>query len=101
MFRKSDFAWCANPISLVAEIDSTRPDTQLPLSYAGGQGQCFRSSLEHLGRSSRLNLLKKAEKVNQSPKGNMWSATPVSLLCMVVNRNQRKQGSGPEGDDVL
>ena len=27
----------------------------------------------------------------------MWSAIPVALLCMVVNRNER-QGSGPEGD---
>ena len=39
---------------------------------------------------------------NRSPKGNnMWSAIPVALLCMVVNRNERKQGSGPEGDEVL
>ena len=33
-------------------------------------------------------------KANQSPKGNMWSAIPVDLLCMVVKRNERKQGSG-------
>ena len=39
--------------------------------------------------------------INRSPKGNMWSAIPVVLLCMVVNRNERKQGSGPEGDEVL
>ena len=38
---------------------------------------------------------------NRSPKGNMWSAIPVALLCMVVNRSERKQGSGPEGDEVL
>ena len=63
VIRKSDFAWCVNPISHVAEIDSTRPDTRLPLSYAGGQGQCFRSSLEHLGRSSRLKKLRNTEKV--------------------------------------
>ena len=31
----------------------------------------------------------------------MWSAIPVALLCMVVNQNERKQGSGSEGDDVL
>ena len=37
---------------------------------------------------------------NRSPKGNMWSAIPVALLCMVVNWNER-QGSGPEGDEVL
>ena len=23
--------------------------------------------------------------INQSPKGNMWSAIPVALLCMIVN----------------
>ena len=38
---------------------------------------------------------------NQPPKGNMWSAIPVALLCMIVNWSERKQGSGPEGDDVL
>ena len=37
---------------------------------------------------------------NRSPKGNTWSAIPVALLCMVVNWNGR-QGSGPEGDEVL
>ena len=38
---------------------------------------------------------------NRSPKGNMWSAIPVALLYMDVNQNGRKQGSGPEGDEVL
>ena len=33
---------------------------------------------------------------NRSPKGNMWSAIPVALLCMVVNWNER-QGSAPKG----
>ena len=37
---------------------------------------------------------------NRLPKGNMWSAIPVALLCMVVNWNER-QGSGPKGDQVL
>ena len=37
---------------------------------------------------------------NRSPKGITWSAIPVALLCMVVNRNER-QGSGPKGDAVL
>ena len=34
---------------------------------------------------------------NRSPKGNMWSAIPVALLCMIVNLSEGKQGSGPEG----
>ena len=38
---------------------------------------------------------------DRSPKGIMWSAIPVALLCMVVNWNERKQGSSPEGDEVL
>ena len=29
----------------------------------------------------------------------MWSAIPVALLCMVVNRNERNQGSVPEGPE--
>ena len=38
---------------------------------------------------------------NQSPMGNMWSAIPIALLCMIENLSERKQGSGPEGDKVL
>ena len=35
------------------------------------------------------------------PKGNVWSAIPVALLCMIVKLSERKQGSGSEGDEVL
>ena len=35
--------------------------------------------------------------MNRSPKDNMRSAIPVALLCMIVNRSEGKQGSGPEG----
>ena len=28
--------------------------------------------------------------VNRSPKGNMWSAIPVALLCMIANWSMRK-----------
>ena len=28
-------------------------------------------------------------------------AIPVALLCMIVNLNEMKQGSGPKGDEVL
>ena len=31
----------------------------------------------------------------------MWSATPVTLLYMIVSWSERKQGSGPEGDKDL
>ena len=40
-------------------------------------------------------------KKNRSPKGNMWSAIPVALLCMIMNWSERKQGSGLKGDEVL
>ena len=36
---------------------------------------------------------------NRSPKGNVWSAIPVALLCMIVNLSEGKQGSAaaPKG----
>ena len=40
-------------------------------------------------------------KDNQSPKGNMWSAIPVALLCMIMNWSEGEQGSGPKEDKVL
>ena len=47
-----------------------------------------------------LKPIKRKIRRNRSPKGNTWSAIPVALLCLVVNWNER-QGSGPEGDEVL
>ena len=44
---------------------------------------------------------KQGSSPNRSPKGNMWSAIPVALLCMTVNLSEGKQGSGPKGDEVL
>ena len=40
-------------------------------------------------------------KDNRSPKGNMWSAIPVALICLIRNCSEGKQGSGPSGDNVL
>ena len=48
-----------------------------------------------MGRSSE------AKDHNRSPKGNIWSAISVALLCMTVNLCEGKQGSGPEGNKVL
>ena len=39
-----------------------RPDTRLPQSHAGGQEQCWRRSLGHLGRSRMLKKIKNAKK---------------------------------------
>ena len=33
---------------------------------------------------------------NRSPKGNMWSAIPDALLCMLVIVGDGQQGSGPK-----
>ena len=33
--------------------------------------------------------------MNQSPKGNIWSAIPIALFCIIVNKGERRQGSGP------
>ena len=52
------------------------------------------------GNGRPLMMMAKVD-INRSPKGNMWSAIPVALLCMIVNWSERKQGSGPEGDKVL
>ena len=38
---------------------------------------------------------------NQPSKGNMWSAIPVTLLCMFVNVGDGQQGSGSKGGDIL
>ena len=34
---------------------------------------------------------------NRSPKGNMWSAIPIALLCMVVNPNGGSRAAAPKG----
>ena len=48
------------------------------------------------GRGGMCTLKKK-----KSSKGNMWSAIPVALLGMIVSWCERKQGSGPEGEEAL
>ena len=45
---------------------------------------------KELVEKERKNEMKKEqmegkEEKNQSPKGNMWSAIPVALLCVNVN----------------
>ena len=38
---------------------------------------------------------------NRSPKGSMWSAISVALLCRIMNWSGRKQSCSPKGDKVL
>ena len=59
-------------------------------------GKVTRSS----GQEPYAQKAQKRRKSIRSPKGNMWSAIPVALLCMDVHQNER-QGSGPEEDEVL
>ena len=54
-----------------------------------------------LGLGAGIQALELGFRLNRSPKGNMWSAIPIVLLCMIVNWSERKQGSGPQGDEVL
>ena len=51
-----------NSILILKNVE-TRPDTWLPQSSAGGQGQCWRRSIENSGKSNTLKKLKNAEKV--------------------------------------
>ena len=67
-------------------MGSERPDLGLKRLDFGSEGLI-------LGRGTETG--------NRSPKGNMWSAIPVALLCMILNWSERKQGSGPKGDKVL
>ena len=57
-----------------------------------------RPTRKWLGKSAYAE--KERKKENRSPKGNMWSAIPVALLCMIVNLCEGKQGSGPKGVEV-
>ena len=57
--------------------------------------------MENGKKGKKESRKKKEEEKIRSPKGNMWSAIPVALLCMILNLNESKQGSGPKGDKVL
>ena len=66
-----------------------------------GGASGFLSVYEHCEQNlNGIYRLKNTTKINQSPKGNMWSAIPVALLCMLMIVGDTKQGSGPKGDKV-
>ena len=67
--------------------------SRLPQSRADGQGLTGAFGKQQYGQ--------RIKNINRSPKGNIWSAIPVALLCMIVNLCEGKQGSGPKGDEVL
>ena len=48
-----------------------------------------------------INFAVQTQARNRSPKGNTRSAIPDALLCMIVNKSEREQGSGPKRDKVL
>ena len=66
----------------------------------GWAGEVLEKVTRASGQEPHAQKAPKRQKSNRSPKGNMWSAIPIALLCMVVNWNER-QGSGPKGDKVL
>ena len=54
------------------------------------------------GPKDRQSLLQRCDDAsNRSPKGNMWSAIPIALLCILVIVGDGQQGSGPKGNNVL
>ena len=63
----------------------TRPETRLPQSRAGEQEQCWRRSLQHLGRSSKFN----------SRKSVRWSAVPVPCLSRLCLKLREGKGQRP------
>ena len=67
-------------------------DINVPL-FIGFNGMV---SIAEKGNKTQVMCRWAGAVINRSPKGNMWSATPVALLCMIVNWSERKQGSGPE-----
>ena len=79
--------------------EKTRADTRLPQARAGGQGLYLRSQML-LDRSSEAKDRKKKKQKNRSPKGNMWSAIPVALLCMIVNLSDMKWSRRSKGGKV-
>ena len=56
----------------------------------------YRETMDFLEKNLVFKMV-----LNRSPKGNIWSAIPVALLCMIVNLSEGRQDSGPEGDEVL
>ena len=48
----------------------------------------------------KVKIFHMCESANRSPMGNMWSAIPIALLCLIVIGSGRKQGGGLEGDEV-
>ena len=69
--------------------------------FGDGQGNLRGKKEKKKENLGKIKLELAVPNHNRSPKGIMWSAIPVALLCMIVNLCEGKQGSGPEGDEVL
>ena len=55
-----------------------------PVDKYTGHKKNARWNLDQLDSYPSLRAQLSALKLNQSPKGNMWSAIPVALLCLAV-----------------
>ena len=82
------------------EHGSLRPESGYRGQDVGLKGKEVGFRIQNLGiRSQNLGL--RGQNDNRSPKGNMQSAIPDALLCMIVNQSERKQGGGTEAYKVL
>ena len=61
----------------MADLRPERPDVKPERSEWGGEGMDLWIDKQLDGGEGGM--------CNRSPKGNMWSAIPVALLCMIVN----------------
>ena len=90
--------WLSGLTSALLDLNSAQTDGQTD-ERTNESPPVFYRTLSPSGPLPKKR--KKERKRNRSPKGNMWSAIPVALLCMIVNLSEGRQGSGPEGDEVL
>ena len=73
------------------DIRSERPDWDSERPALRSERPNLGSERSNIG-SQRPNL-----RSNQSPKGNMWSAIPFALLCMIVNLSEGSRAAAPKG----
>ena len=71
-----------------------------------GKERLFRRILDVESGANQILLMRVARpglvmESNRSPKGDMWSAIPVALLCILVIVGDGQRGSGLKGDNVL
>ena len=92
--------------ALFLRRDSVAETLLLTPQHFRGKECLLRRILDIESRANQILLMRVARpglvmESNRSPKGDMWSAIPVALLCILVIVGDGQQGSGPKGDNVL